>query len=230
MRTLKRRAKKPRPSGAIFLTDGRFVRPGVFYHIPGWAYEEPMGEVLDPVKLVNSYGFGLCYQDAPLLQATWQAVGMPARVWFLTGHTVAEVFYDGAFHYYDSDVMGYTTTGTGPVWSSPVASVQQLADDPKIILNKLKTPTMTVSGAVDAPWYPADLRAAAIPGLAELFSSKDDNYVFTGSRFSAGHTMDFTLRRGERMIRYYNSGDDSQRYLPYKKDRWSVAGISPRLE
>ena len=24
-----------------------------------------MGEVLDPVKLINSYGFGLCYQMAP---------------------------------------------------------------------------------------------------------------------------------------------------------------------
>ncbi|MGI4852494.1 MAG: hypothetical protein ACRYF4_00440 [Janthinobacterium lividum] len=200
-----------------FLTDGRFVRPGIFYHIPGWAYEEPMGEVLDPVKLVNSYGFGLCYQDAPLLQATWEAAGMPARVWFLTGHTVAEVFYEGAYHYYDSDEMGYTTTGNGPVWSSPVASVQQLANDPKIILNKLKTPTMTLAGAVDAPWYPADLRAAAIPGIAELFASRDDNYVFTGARFSAGHTMDFTLRPGERMIRNYASAEDAARYLPYKK-------------
>ena len=81
-----------------FLTDGRFVRPGIFYHIPGWAYEEPGGEVLDPVKLVNSYGFGLCYQDGPLLAATWEAAGLPARVWFLTGHTVAEVLYDGAYH------------------------------------------------------------------------------------------------------------------------------------
>src|SRR6187402_2840329 len=58
-----------------FLTDGRFVRPGIFYHIAGWSYEEPMGEVLDPIKLLNTYGFGLCYQDAPLLQATWEAAG-----------------------------------------------------------------------------------------------------------------------------------------------------------
>ncbi|MEA2063939.1 MAG: hypothetical protein U9P14_09600, partial [Gemmatimonadota bacterium] len=31
------------------LTDGRFVEPGMFYHIAGWAYEEPLGEVLDPL-------------------------------------------------------------------------------------------------------------------------------------------------------------------------------------
>lgn len=27
----------------FFLTDGRFVKPGFWYHIAGWAYEEPMG-------------------------------------------------------------------------------------------------------------------------------------------------------------------------------------------
>ncbi|WP_263418113.1 hypothetical protein [Terriglobus albidus] len=201
-----------------FLTDGRFVRPGIFYHIPGWAYEEPLGEVLDPVKLVNSYGFGLCYQDAPLLAATWEAAGLPARVWFLTGHTVAEVYYDGAYHYYDSDMMGYTTVGNGPVWSSPVASVQQLADDPKLILDKLISEKMTRAGSVDAPWYPADLRAGAIPGLAELFSTRDDNYLYAGSRYPHGHTMDFTLRPGERMIRYYEPGEYASRYMPYHRD------------
>jgi hypothetical protein len=59
----------------FFLTDGRFVKPGFWYHIAGWAYEEPMGEVLDPVKLLNSYGFGLCYHIAPLLESVWKAGG-----------------------------------------------------------------------------------------------------------------------------------------------------------
>jgi len=98
----------------FFLTDGRFVPPGFWYHIAGWTYEEPLGEVLDPLKLINSYGFGLCYHIAPLLQAVYQAGGFEdARVWFLTGHTVTEVFYDGAYHYYDSDMLGYTTVGNG---------------------------------------------------------------------------------------------------------------------
>lgn len=202
----------------FFLTDGRFVRPGMFYHIPGWSYEEPMGEVLDPIKLVNSYGFGLCYQDAPLLQATWEAAGMPARVWFLTGHTVAEVYYDGGYHYYDSDMMGYTTVGDGPVWNSPVASVQQLEKDPSLILNKLKSETMTKAGTVDAPWYPADLRAGAIPGLADLFATRQDNYLYLGTRYPHAHTMDFTLRPGERMIRYYDAGAAAPRYLPYRNE------------
>jgi hypothetical protein len=86
----------------FFLTDGRFVKPGFWYHIAGWAYEEPIGELLDPLKLLNSYGFGLCYHIAPLLEAVWKAGGFAdARVWFLTGHAVAEVYYEDAYHYCD---------------------------------------------------------------------------------------------------------------------------------
>jgi hypothetical protein len=72
-------AKTPREKAEaiwrFYLTDGRFVKPGIFYHIPGWAYEEPVGQVLDPMKLLNSYGYGLCYQDGPLMAATYDAGG-----------------------------------------------------------------------------------------------------------------------------------------------------------
>jgi hypothetical protein len=64
--------------------------------------------VLDPIKLLNNYGFGLCYHIAPLLEAVFKAGGFEdARVWFLTGHTVAEVFYKGTYRYFNSDMMGY---------------------------------------------------------------------------------------------------------------------------
>ena len=208
----------------FFLTDGRFVKPGIFYHIPGWAYEEPMGEVLDPIKLVNTYGFGLCYQDAPLLQAVWNAGGFKqARVWFLTGHTVAEVFYDGQYHYYDSDMMGYTTVGQGSFKTNQVASVSQISKDRRILLSKLESPTRVLPGAVDAPWYNADVRAGAIGDLADLFSTTADNYAFGFERYSQAHTMDFVLRPGERMVRYYDQPNPDLRYLPYKSDgqEWS---------
>src|SRR5882724_9518271 len=140
----------------FFLTDGRFVKPGFFYHIAGWAYEEPIGEVLDPAKLLNSYGFGLCYHIAPLLEAMWKAGGFEdARVWFLTGHTVAEVFYDGAYHYYDSDMMGYNAVGRGDPRKLPVASVHQIEQDGQIMLCKLKAPRDVNAKLVDEPWYPA---------------------------------------------------------------------------
>lgn len=202
-----------------FLTDGRFVPPGFWYHIAGWAYEEPMGELLDPLKLINSYGFGLCYQIAPVLEAVYRAGGFEdARVWFLTGHTVTEVFYDGAYHHYDSDMLGYTTLGDKPAKVSTVASVHQLEMDGGIILSKLKGPRDADSKRVDYPWYPADVRAAAMDGLAELFTTTSDNSLFPFERAPQSYSPDFVLRPNERLVRYFHPERPGLFYLPYKFD------------
>ncbi len=202
-----------------FLTDGRYVVPGFWYHIAGWAYEEPGGEVLDAVKLLNNYGFGLCYQIAPLLEAVFEAAGFEdARVWFLTEHTVTEVFYDGSYHYFDSDMMGYNSIGRGDPKQQPVASVSQIAEDGSIILGKLLSPNRVDSTRVDFPWYPADVKESAMGGLAELFTSRKDNWLFPFSRYSLGHRMDFVLRPGEKLIRFYQPESDALFYLPYKFD------------
>ncbi len=203
----------------FFLTDGRYVTPGFWYHIAGWAYEEPQGEVLDPLRLANSYGFGLCYQIAPLLEAVFKAGGFEdARVWFLTGHTVAEVFYESAYHHFDSDMMGYTTVGDGDPKVLPVASVWQIAQDGNIILSKLKSPTQVDSRKVGYPWYPADLQEAAIGDLASLFTTTKDNWLFAFTRYPQGHSMDFVLRPGERLTRYYQPESKGIFYLPFKFD------------
>ena len=215
----------------FYLTDGRFVPPGIFYHIAGWAYEEPSGQVLDPIKLLNSYGFGLCYQDAPLMEATYDAGGFRnSRVWFLTGHTVAEVFYDGGYHYFDSDMMGYNPIGTGPLRQRPVASVYQIEQDGNIILKKEIKPGEVDPDAVDTPWYPADVRAHAIPDLAELFTTRDDNYLYPFKRYPQGHQMSFVLRPGERMIRYFHPEPAGLFYLPYQLDGSSWQEVPQEIE
>jgi hypothetical protein len=208
----------------FFLTDGRFVKPGYFYHIAGWAYEEPSGEVLDPVKLLNSYGFGLCYHIAPLLQSLFEAGGFEdARTWFLTGHTVAEVFYEGKYHYFDSDMMGYNVIGDGPFRGERVASVRDLEQDPNIVLAKLQAPDSVKPGTVDYPWYPADVNEKAMGDLQSLFSSANDNYLYSGARYSLEHAMDFELRPGESLIRYFAPEEPGLFYLPFKFDGRSWA-------
>ncbi len=203
----------------FFLTDGRFVKPGFWYHIAGWTYEEPAGEVLDPIKLLNSYGFGLCYHIAPLLEAVFEAGGFSdARSWFLTGHTVAEVFYDGGYHYFDSDMMGYNVPGDGPFHGKPVSSVHDLERDSNIILGKLAALDKVKAGVVDNPWYPADVRAKAMGDLASLFTTANDNYLYPYTRYSSGQTMDFELRPGEQLIRYFEPEEPGLFYLPYKFD------------
>jgi hypothetical protein len=216
-------AKTPREKAEaiwrFYLTDGRFVKPGMFYHIPGWAYEEPVGQVLDPMKLLNSYGYGLCYQDGPLMAATYDAGGFKhSRVWFLTGHTVAEVYYDGAYHMFDSDELGYNPIGSGPLKLRDVASVWQLEHDGSIITKNVTGPTTSNPKTVDYPWYPADVRAGDMKDLSELYTSINDNYLYAYRRYPEARTMDFVLRPGERMIRYYRPTPAGTFYLPYTYD------------
>ena len=158
--------------------------------------------VRDPLKLLNCYGFGLCYQDGPLLEALWEAGGFQdARTWFVTGHTVAEVFFNGKYNMFDSDMLGFTTVGQGDPRELPIASVHQLEGDKNIIMDKLLAPNVIDSSKVVFPWYPADVRARAMGGYAGIFTSKKDNWLFPFNRFPQGHSMDFLLRPGERLIR-----------------------------
>jgi len=73
------------------------------------------------------------------------------------------------------------------------------------------------SKRVDYPWYPADVREAAMDGLAELFTTTADNRVFPFTRYSSGHSMDIVLRPGERLICYFRPEEPKLFYLPYKR-------------
>lgn len=213
-------AKTPREKAEaiwrFYLTDGRYVHSGMWYHLLGYAYEEPNGQVLDPIKLLNSYGFGLCYQVAPLLAATYKAGGFKdARVWFLTDHTVAEVFYDGQYHYFDSDLMGYNPIGKGPLKQRDVASVYQIEHDGNILLKNMTGSKTSNPRTVDTPWYPADVHAGGMASIASLFTTTKNNYLFPYQRYPNGFTMDYVLRPGERIIRYFRPTPPDLFYLPY---------------
>ena len=226
-------AEKAEAIWRYFLTDGRFVPPGFWYHIECWAYEELKGEVLDVLKLLNSHGFGPCYHIAPVLEAVFKGAGFEdARVWFLTGHAAAEVFYEGAYHYFDSDLMGYTTIGTGDFRAQPVASVLQVSNDSSIMLGKLQTPSTPKPGMVDNPWYPADLAAWWLDGISYLFTSKQDNWLYRDTRYAQGHSMEFVLRPGEKLIRYFQPETGTTFYLPFKLTGKGVGAVShgvPRI-
>jgi hypothetical protein len=131
---------------------------------------------------------------------------------------VAEVFYDGGYHYFDSDMLGYNPVGPGPLKQRRISSVHDIEKDGGIILGKLAGPKQVDFTKVDQPWYPADVRANAIPDLTELFTSTNDNWVFPFTRYASGHSMDFTLRPGERVTRYFRPQDDRLYYLPFAFD------------
>ena len=60
-------------------------------------------EVADVVKLVNVYGYSLCYDESKDISDLWRAAGLKVRKGYPDGHSVAEVYYDDAWHLLDSD-------------------------------------------------------------------------------------------------------------------------------
>jgi hypothetical protein len=60
-------------------------------------------EVKDTVKMLNVYGYTLCWDEAFTLSNLWQAAGLKIRRGLPHGHCTTEVFYDGAWHLLDSD-------------------------------------------------------------------------------------------------------------------------------
>ena len=65
----------------------------------GWPPNENAGEpvgwgdVSDPVKTLNAYGWAICGQNAELLFGLYHAAGLPARIRCLSGHKVCGVFH-----------------------------------------------------------------------------------------------------------------------------------------
>lgn len=60
-------------------------------------------EVKDTVKMLNVYGYTLCWDEAYTMANLWQAAGLPIRRGMPHGHCTTEVFYDEQFHLLDSD-------------------------------------------------------------------------------------------------------------------------------
>ena len=44
--------------------------------------------VRDFANAINSYGFGPCFVNAPVLTDLWEAAGLETRSWTITGHSI----------------------------------------------------------------------------------------------------------------------------------------------
>ncbi len=135
------------------------------------------GEIHDPVKFLNVYGYGLCDDAAQNFAALCAAAGMKARIWSLTGHVVAEAFYDGAWHMFDPDLECYFR---GP--GGRVLGVEELARDPAPILARPATPTGCPSAE-----------------LAKYYTTTADNSVGPREDVRPAHRLDTVLQPGDEL-------------------------------
>jgi hypothetical protein len=139
-------------------------------------------EVKDTVKMLNVYGYTLCWDEAYTVSNLWQAAGLKIRRGYPHGHCTTEVYYDGAFHLLDSDEhLLYLLRD-----NRTVAAEEDLANDRDLVKR----------GHAYGVLQGEDPEGAE--GAAALF-------FFTGPRAGGrplvgDHQMDMTLRPGEALI------------------------------
>jgi len=82
----------------------------------------------------NSIGFGFCNNVATLYCRIMSSLGYQSRFWGLNGrHSVAEVYVNGRWQMYDTDLQVYYLNSSGEV-----AGVEELETNPELITNPIE--------------------------------------------------------------------------------------------
>jgi len=143
----------------------------------------------DVVKMMNCYGYTLCFDDSKCLAQLWEAAGLKTRRGWPYGHSVTEVFYDDAWHMLDGDEHCIFLLRD----NKTIASEEQFVRDPDLIKRThtygplFKDDRMTDQGGAGLFYY--------------------DGPRGGGWLQKCRHRMDFDLRPGEKIAwRWDNRG------------------------
>jgi hypothetical protein len=180
------------------------TRTGIFPMGAGaWEGKDPVydfGFIRDPVKMINVYSAGYCDMLGPTMAGVMKDMGVgPSRTLNLPGwgHVVAEVYYDGKWHYLDLDVRAVFRREDGSL-----ASMEEAKKDDAL----WKRPS-------DPLFFPLD----PVPQVRKVYAETPVQ-VRHGVNMG-GHTMDYVLRRGETFTRWWQpQGDRWSEHESYHKD------------
>jgi hypothetical protein len=144
--------------------------------------------VRDPLKILNVYNVGYCGIFGPVLSGIFHGVGfektrsLSIPKW---AHTTTEVWYDNAWHYFDLDIRGALMKANGVV-----ASIEEARKNRELWVNPPKKIT---------PFFPNTRdRGKAY----DIYRTSRIDYYYRW--FQMGHTMDFRLRQGESLTRWWH--------------------------
>jgi len=165
-------------------------------------------DVTDPIKLMNVYGYTLCFCSAGPMEAIWRAGGLEAREFGLPGHVAPEVWYEGQYHYLDVEMKGYFRRPDGRI-----ASIRECGLRPAELMVKPQFPEHFFP--LSKKPFRTYLSRVVYAGIA------DEGPAWYGSyRAQSGHVMNISLRKGET---YYRAWDNVGRFI-CDYPRWITPG------
>jgi hypothetical protein len=138
----------------------------------------------DPVKVWNVYGHTLCGNDAHVLADCWRVAGLKTRHPRVQGHSISEVFANGAWRLLDGDENIITLARDNETY---VAHADILRD------HDLMKRTHTY-GILKADSRQTDEFSAS------LYAHETQPDPDRDLRSHIGHEMEFTLRPGEALV------------------------------
>ncbi len=171
----------------------------------------------DPIRQFNDYGFTMCSTISGINCSIWNAMGLKAKYWDISNHTVAEVEYGGRWHMYDNSMSAIYTLCDGKT----IASVEDIG----------KTQGCAASNGKEEPGHIAKyhcLNATSKNGFltgADSIRSVEEEYRCfnpNGLKYRSyfydwdrGHRYILNLRPNETYTRSYVSlGDTPDFYIP----------------
>lgn len=125
-------------------------------------------------RLVWGFGFGFCYDLGRLQAGLWATAGLRSRIVGWPQHTLAEVYYQGAWHLYDLQHRSFYLKADGDV-----ASFEEIRNNPDLLFQGLN------EHGLDAIGYPPEHMAAWYSIAEPVFQdSQDGTYWRVESPFS----------------------------------------------
>jgi hypothetical protein len=192
------------------------------------------GNVHDPLKTINVYGYGMCCCAASNIEALARYAGFPARGRIINQHSVPEVWYDGSWHLLDASLMCYFRNKDGKVasvdeikqsiaeWKKDHPEIKNDADLKKFSKDEgwKNGPTVLATnqfydknGINDAGWHGWWSNVTEynykVQGNNKIVVPPDTNGAFNVYDYGGmlGYQVNVQLREGEKLTRcWFNKG------------------------
>jgi hypothetical protein len=171
----------------------------------------------DPIRQFNDYGFTMCSTVSGINCSIWDAMGMKAKYWDISMHTVPEVYYDGRWHMYDDSMSAIYTLCDGKT----IAGVEDIGKDGSCEASggRVEPGHIARYHCLQATGPRGFLTGADTERSLEseygCFNPKGLKYRYYYYEWDRGHRYILNLRDGEVYTRHYASaGSTPEYYVP----------------